>query len=106
MKWIVFYHNINADRVETCNVFDHGGFSKEVLAYLKKCKTKEDFAVELRRSLFYYFGSKCEWEILISPWCGSRNQTAIKVDVYHQVMNNWGVFVDYVWSNRKGSKKQ
>lgn len=97
MKWIVFYHNINADRIETFNVFDHAGFSKDVLSHLEKHRTREGFAEALRRSLFYYFGSKCEWEVLISPWVGSRNQTAIKVDVYHQVMNNWDVFVDYVW---------
>lgn len=103
MKWMVYHHSINRDKIETINVFLHGGFTNEVLKHLKKCATKEDFAEELRRSLFYYFCSKCEWEVLIYPWCGSRSNTPIKIDVYDQVRNNWDVFVDYVW-NFKGVK--
>ena len=41
----------------------------------------------------YYFWSKCEWEVLISPWVGG-NDEEIKVDVAWQIMNNWDVFVD------------
>ena len=48
----------------------------------------------------YYFWSKCEWEVLISPWVGG-NDEEIKVDVAWQIMNNWDVFVDYTWNNRK-----
>ncbi len=67
----------------------------------KKCKTKEEFAEALRHSLMYYFWSKCEWEVLISPWFGSRNTKDIKVDVYWQIKNNWEIFVDYVWNSRE-----
>lgn len=101
MKWIVFYHNINKDRIETVNIFEHGGFNKEIQSFLKKCKTKEEFAEEARRSLFYYFHTKCEWEVLICPWVGGRATNPMKVDVYWQVMNNWDVFVDYVWSHSR-----
>lgn len=100
MKWMVYRHNINADRIETINVFFHGGFTNEVLKSLKKCKTKEEFTEELQRSLCYYFRAKCEWEVLIYPWCGSRNDKPIKIDVYDQIWNNWDVFVDYVWGHK------
>lgn len=49
----------------------------------------------------YYFWSKCEWEVLISPWVGGNDDEEIKVDVAWQIMNNWDVFVDYTWNNRK-----
>lgn len=104
MKWTVYRHNINADRIETINVFMHGGFTNEVLFLLKKCKDKNELAEKLRGSLAYYFRIKAEWEVLIYPWCGSRNKEPIKVDVYDQVYNNWDVFVDYVWSH-KGCRK-
>jgi len=28
----------------------------------------------------------------------------LKIDVYEQVMNNWDVFIDYLWNNRKELK--
>ena len=49
----------------------------------------------------YYFWSKAEWEIILSPWCGGRDTKDIKIDVYDQVMNNWDIFVDYVFNSKK-----
>lgn len=101
MKWMVFYHDFNGDKIKTFNIFDHGGFLADVKKHLKKCEDKPDLARQLKRSLFYYFCSKCEWEIIIKPWCGSRNNEEIKVDVYEQVMNNWDIFLDYVWNSKR-----
>lgn len=100
-QWNVFYHNVNSDRIETFNIFRHGGLVADIASAVKKRKNKEEFAEELRRSLSYYFRSKCEWEVLIAPWCGSRDNKPIKVDVYWQIMNNWDVFLEYTWENRK-----
>ena len=103
LVWNVIYHNINADKIETFNIFNHGGFRGDLKRLYKKYQEKEDFARELKRSLMYYFWGKCEWEIIIEPWCGSDRTKEIKVDVYWQVMNNWDRFLDYVW-NAKTSK--
>ena len=56
---------------------------------------------QLRSEVMYYFWSKCEWEVLISPWTGDSGNEERKVDVCWQIMNNWDVFVDYVWANRR-----
>ena len=96
LVWNVIYHNINGQRIETFNVFKHGGFIADIEKDLKRCSSKEEFAEPLRRSLFYYFGSKTEWEIIISPWCGGKDCKDVKIDVYRQVMNNWDIFLDYV----------
>ena len=106
LVWNVVYHDINADRIKVYNIFKHGGFMEDLQKHYKKHKTKEAFAEALRRSLMYYFWSKCEWEILISPWCGSKKNEAIKVDVYWQVMNNWDHFLDYVWNAKRRRSQQ
>ena len=102
MEWYVFYHNFNGRRIEKYNIFEHGGFRKDVVNYLKKYEERVEFAVALKRSLMFYFWSKSEWELLVSPWSGGVKVKAIKIDVYDQVMLNWDVFVDYVWSKKGG----
>jgi hypothetical protein len=72
---------------------------------LKKFKDKDEFAEQLRRDLMYYFWAKSEYEIIISAWCGGNGNEDIKVDIYTQVMNNWDVFVDYVWNSKKRRKR-
>lgn len=101
LKWNVFYHDINRQKITTLNIFNHWKFAEDVQKSLKKFKDKDEFAEELRRDLFYYFGSKCEYEVLISAWCGGNGKEDIKVDIYTQVRNNWDVFVDYVWNSKQ-----
>ena len=100
LKWYVYYHSINSQKIKTYNIFDHYGFVKDVEKYFKKYKNKEEFVDKLKSSLMYFFWSKSEWEIIISPWCGGRNTKEVKIDVYDQVMNNWEVFADYVWNSK------
>lgn len=100
LKWNVFYHDINKQKITTLNIFNHWKFAEDVQKSLKKFKDKDEFAEELRRDLFCYFGSKCEYEVLISAWCGGNGKEDIKVDIYTQVRNNWDVFVDYVWNSK------
>lgn len=100
LKWNVFYHDINKQKITTFNIFNHWKFAEDTQKNLKKFKDKDEFAEELRCDLFYYFGSKCEYEIVVKPWAGGRGHEDIKVDIYTQVRNNWDVFVDYVWNSK------
>lgn len=97
MEWNVFYHDVNAQKIRTLNIFDHCSFANDVKKNLKKCKNKDEFAEALKSDLMYFFWCKSEYEIIISPWCGGHGTEDIKVDIYTQVMNNWNIFVDYVW---------
>ena len=92
---------------EFADVADEEGFTEiakamrlvaDVEKELKQSSTKEEFAEPLRRSLSYYYQSKTEWEVIITPWCGGRDTKDIKIDVYWQIMNNWEIFLEYVWS--------
>ena len=77
-------------------MFNHGSFKNEVDMILKEKLSKEVFTEKLRREVMYYFWSKCEYEIILSPWTGRADD--IKIDIYDQIMMNFDRFVDYVWS--------
>ena len=96
----VFYHDVNRQIITTFNIFRHGGFNNDVQKNLKKIKDKNEFSERLHCDLMYYFWSKTEYQIIISPWCGGRDTKDIKVDIYTQVMNNWDLFLDYVWGGK------
>ena len=126
MKWNVYRHNINKGKIEVYNIFDHYNFCKEVKKHLEECSDKEEFVEKLRCSLFYYFWAKAEHEVVITSWTPhikieelnrlnterekyvkewGREPRSLyvqpdifkKVDIYEQVMNNWEVFLEYVW---------
>lgn len=129
LKWNVFYHDINRQKITTFNIFNHWKFAEDTQKNLKKFKDKDEFAEELRRDLFYYFGSKCEYEVIITsfPTYITMNEldrlnkdrvlhrekygrdyvrlnacpdTGAKIDIYTQVMNNWEIFLDYVYYSK------
>lgn len=100
MEWNVFYSDFSTDKIRALNIFDHYSFYRSLVKLSKKRINKEEFTKRLRSELMYYFWCKSEYEILISPWIGNRDET-IKVDIYTQVMLNWDKFVEYVWKNRK-----
>lgn len=98
--WNVYRHSINTDAIEPFNVFNHSGFSNDCKKAVKKYKTKEAFADAIRSSMMYYYWSKYEWEVIVSPFSTNRDNE-IKVDVYSQVKMNWDRFIDYLWDNKK-----
>lgn len=130
MEWNVYYDDFNRKKIEAFNIFEHGRFAEDVKKDLKKCETKEDFAEKLRINLFYFFCSKCEWEVVITSWPPHITMSELdrlnaereenikkynrepyclyinpdvgeKIDVYSQVMMNWHIFLDYVWSYKE-----
>ena len=134
LEWNVFYHDINKNKITTKNIFNHWKFNEDVQKSLKKFKDKDEFAEQLRRDLMYYFWSKYEHEVVITSFppyiktneldrlndernlCREKNkrdpiclsvdlETGAKIDIYAQVMNNWDIFLDYVWNSKKRRKK-
>lgn len=101
MKWNVYHYNVNHQKIEVFNIFEHGSFVKYIKEAIEECEEKNSFAERLKSELRYFFWGKVECEIIISPWCGNKNPDEIKIDVFDQVMNNFDIFVDYVWENRE-----
>lgn len=98
MCWYVYRDNWEKKKITKYNIFDHYSFNKDVCDDLKKCDKIESFADRLKSNLMYYYWSKCEWEIILSPWVGAKDGSEVKIDVYDQVMLNWDKFLNYVWS--------
>lgn len=100
--WNVYVESINRKEITTYNIFTHSSFLKDCKEHIKEyAEDREAFLEEVRKSLMYYFWSKCEWEIIISDWPPSKNFDGFKVDVYDQVMMNWGIFSQWLWENRE-----
>ena len=67
--WKVYVGNFNTGEIEKHNIFDHVSFYNDCVKAKKKFKDDRDgFEDEVRRSLMYYFWSKCEWEIVLDHW--------------------------------------
>lgn len=110
MTWNVYMGNFNSGRIETYNIFRNAAFREDCQKIVKKYRKtfkadgtfdRKTFAEEIRRELMYYFWSKYEWEVIIDHWPHSDQRHAEKVDVYDQVMLNWDIFLDYIWTNRE-----
>lgn len=101
LEWNVYISDFNAGKIKTHNVFNHCGVIEDCQKAYKKHKYDRDaFIEEVRRSLRYYYWSKCEWEIIITHWPPRKNAQDLKIDVYDQVMLNWDKFCDYVWKHK------
>lgn len=102
LEWNVYISEFNGRRIEKHNIFDHNGVMDDLRKAARKYREdKEAFAEEVRRSLMYYYWSKCEWEIILQHWPPRQDFRDEKIDVYDQVMLNWDHFIDYLWENRK-----
>ena len=133
LEWNVYRHDINKKKIVKFNIFDHWRFEEDVKKDLKKYKSKEEFAEKLKSNLMYYFWSKCEYEVVVSSFpvhikkeeLDRLNREAKKeaekygrepygmwvcpdvgekIDIAGQVMLNFEVFVDYIWSHKKERK--
>ena len=100
LKWNVYKYNFNTKKIELFNVFQHDRFSESLKKLLKKYKNKSDFSEQLKKELMYYFWCKYEYEIIISSFPYKENNE-IKVDIYSQIMNNYNLFVDYIWNKKE-----
>ena len=110
MHWFVYRENFNQRKIEPYDIFNHHSFNEDIKDIYKKNKDDFDsFSEQVKRSLMYYFWSKCEWEVIISDWPPStKEKVEEKVDAYDQVMLNWDIFIKYVWEQahkRKNAKE-
>lgn len=100
--WNAYVGNFNTPEIEPYNIFSHYGFKHDAAKAAKKFKNDKDaFADEVRKSLMYFFWSKCEWEIILNHWPSRDGDHGKKIDVYDQVKQNWDIFIDWLWGHRK-----
>ena len=110
MTWNVYCYDFNHNKIETFNIFDHGGFAKYFGKHIRTIKDKTEFAEAVRKELFYYYGSKAEWELVVKltednrvflyPWCGSRNPEGEKLEVTNEMNFDWMGLAKYHIDNQ------
>lgn len=99
LEWNVIIGDFNSRKIETYNIFNHIAFMEECnMAWKKHSTDFHAFSRKVKSSLMYYFWGKCEWEVVISHWPPSERFKDKKIDVYEQVVQNWNVFIVYVWN--------
>ena len=100
LEWFVYVNGYNCSGFRKMNIFDHFKFKEYAIKHLKECSSKEEFAERISRELFYYFDSKCEYELIItrkdnkitlSPWI--RNKEKI-LDVTDDTDFDWNGFYE------------
>ena len=99
MEWYVYIFNINKQKIEPYNIFNHYSFREYTKKAAKKFKTKEEFAEQVKRELQYYFWSKAEYELIVeitedgcvflSPWCGCKEPEKARVYVSNDEGYDW-----------------
>lgn len=100
LVWNVYIEDVNRNRIDIYNIFEHDSFVKDCRETVKESKTKDEFSENIQKHLMYYFWSKCEWEIILSAFPPYDKFNEEKIDVYDQVMLNWHIFIEYFWNNK------
>lgn len=104
LTWNVYRFNINSQSMEVYDIFFGDYFEDKFKKLYKECdKNRDAFEELVKRELMYHFWCRAEYEIIIAPWCGCRNEKAAqKIDIYEQIKINWVPFIEYVWSHIAG----
>ena len=104
MEWMVYFYNINKNKIESYNIFNHYGFIEYAKKHIKKYNNKDEFADEIKKELRYYFWSKAEWELIIEvkdnrislyPWCGCKEPEKVKIYVTDDKSFDWKGFAEH-----------
>lgn len=105
LEWNVYISDFNKKEIIVYNVFNHYSFIEDLKKIIKKYTDKKEFSEEVRKTLMYYYWSKCEWEIILEGWPQKPNFKDEKIDVYDQIILNWDKFINYVWENKSEIRK-
>lgn len=102
LKWEVVDFDCNKQEITRYNILRYR--EDDIKKLKKKCGTKEEFAEELRKEFMWRYWSKAEHEliisrteddrILLSPWCGCRDEEKATIDVTNDESYDWKGFAD------------
>lgn len=104
LKWFVIRFDPNKNEMCDYNIFNHGSFCEFVKNTFELYKNDPvAFKDNLRKCVLYFFWAKCEYEIIISEWPprADGKNCSKKIDIYEQVIKNFALFADYVWTSLK-----
>jgi len=83
--------DINRNELVSYDVLPY--FRKAYEVCTKKPVTKEEWEEFIRRRGMYRYWSRCEYEIIVSPWPPQKKDISVKIDVWQQIENNLDLIV-------------
>lgn len=103
MSWKVKNYNINANKIEDYDIFQHYG---TIINKIKKeFSNKEDFSKALNSQIMWQYWSRAEYELIIEidenkniwliSWCGCRNPEEVKINVTNDSSFDWKTFAEF-----------
>lgn len=103
LEWNVIIEDFNRKEFVPYNIFNHSRFGRDVKEELDKVNWDKDKMRDIvQRELRYYFWSKCEYEVILSPWPPNDfNNHTKKIDVFWQVDMNLDRFCEYLLNHRE-----
>lgn len=96
LEWNVWRDELNTNKIQPFNVFNHCSFRRAVLDIFNKCLRMDEFEEMIDKEAMYYFWCKSEYEVMIGGLFERGQKT--KIDVYSQLKLNWDRFIDYLWN--------
>lgn len=128
LTWKVFIEDINSRKIKKYDIFASGNWEEIARDLKESTKDKQEFEIEFKNKLMHQYWSRCEYEVIITSWppyitskeierlngeidkiiksggrtpirMSPRLEVSQKIDVFEQLMLNWNIFIDYVYSN-------
>lgn len=102
LTWKVKNYLINENKIWDYDVLKYR--EDQIKKLKKKCVSKEEFAKELLKELFWQYWGRCEYEVIIEiddnnriwlkPWVGCIDPESVKIDVTDEESFDWEGFAE------------
>lgn len=99
LQWYVLREDFSTREVKHYNALK--GWEEYIKKARKKCETREDFKIWLRKELMYHYWSKAECEIQVAGLFANKDEHFKKIDIWYQLEPNLDTMVDYIIKEMK-----
>lgn len=104
IPFYVIVDNINKEDFEKYDVMQYFiNCYKDSKKQKREPKNFEEFKKFVEDNSKYMFWCRCEYELVLKPWVGHKNEK--KIDVHWQIMNNLDIVTEILIKNVVNSKK-
>lgn len=90
----VILWDINRDELTTYDVLPYFRDEYKVTKKKDRPNTVNEWKEFIRQKGMYMFWSRCQYEIIISPWPPQKKDVSVKVDIWQQIKMNLDLIVE------------
>lgn len=92
----VIFYDVNNRKFISCDVIPYFVDQYKASKPKNRPKTKEELKKFIKEWSMYRFWARCEYEMILSSWPPSKNESGEKWDIHKQLMMNLDVLTDLV----------